>query len=134
MIKILIIDDEVAFTDLMRMNLEKTGEFEVRVENHSNLALRAAREFEPDIILLDIVMPGMDGGDVSARFREHPKLKDTPIIIISVLVANNETGDDAVAISGDQIIVAKPVRMEKLRKSIEFALAQKSGEGEAAQP
>ena len=134
MIKILIIDDEVAFTDLMRMNLEKTGEFEVRVENHSNLALRAAREFEPDIILLDIVMPGMDGGDVSARFREHPKLKDTPIIIISALVANNETGDDAVAISGDQIIVAKPVRMEKLRKSIEFALAQNSEEGEAAQP
>ena len=134
MIKILIIDDEVAFTDLMRMNLEKTGEFEVRVENHSNLALRAAREFEPDIILLDIVMPGMDGGDVSARFREHPKLKDTPIIIISALVANNETGDDVVAISGDQIIVAKPVRMEKLRKSIEFALAQNSEEGEAAQP
>ena len=127
MTKILIIDDEVAFTDLMRMNLEKAGEFEVRVENHSNLALRAAREFEPDVILLDIVMPGMDGGDLSARFREHPKLKDTPIIIISALVANNETSDDAVAMSGDQIIVAKPVRMEKLRKSIEFALESKSG-------
>ena len=127
MTKILIIDDEVGFTDLMRMNLEKAGEFEVRVENHSNLALRAAREFEPDVILLDIVMPGMDGGDLSARFREHPKLKDTPIIIISALVANNETSDDAVAMSGDQIIVAKPVRMEKLRKSIEFALESKSG-------
>ncbi len=126
--KILIIDDEVAFTDLMRMNLEKTGDFEVRVENHSNLALRAAREFEPDVILLDIVMPGMDGGDVSARFREHPNLKDTPIIIISALVANNETSDDAVAMSGDQIIVAKPVRMEKLRASIEFALKQAAGE------
>jgi len=131
MTKILIIDDEVAFTDLMRMNLEKTGEFEVHVENHSNLALRAAREFEPDVILLDIVMPGMDGGDLSARFREHPKLKDTPIIIISALVANNETADDAVAMSGDQIIVAKPVRMEKLRKSIEFALDSKNASGEA---
>lgn len=131
MTKILIIDDEVAFTDLMRMNLEKTGDFEVQVENHSNLALRAAREFEPDVILLDIVMPGMDGGDLSARFREHPKLKDTPIIIISALVANNETADDAVAMSGDQIIVAKPVRMEKLRKSIEFALESANGSGEA---
>lgn len=125
--KILIIDDEVAFTDLMRMNLEKTGEFRVKVENQSSLALRTAREFEPDVILLDIVMPGMDGGDLSARFREHPKLKDTPIIIISALVANNETADEAVAMSGDQIIVAKPVRMEKLRKSIEYALAGKSG-------
>ncbi|MGI9240402.1 MAG: response regulator, partial [Verrucomicrobiales bacterium] len=84
-----------------------------------------------DVILLDIVMPGMDGGDLSARFREHPKLKDTPIIIISALVANNETADDAVAMSGDQIIVAKPVRMEKLRKSIEFALESKNGSGEA---
>ena len=69
MTKILIIDDEVVFTDLMRMNLEKTGEFKVKVENESTLALRAAREFEPDVILLDIVMPGMDGGDLSARFR-----------------------------------------------------------------
>ena len=133
MTKILIIDDEVAFTDLMRMNLEKTGDFEVRVENQSSVALRAAREFGPDVILLDIVMPGMDGGDLSARFREHPKLKDIPIIIISALVANNETADDAVAMSGDQIIVAKPVRMEKLRKSIDFALAQNS-EGEEVQP
>jgi DNA-binding response OmpR family regulator len=127
MTKILIIDDEVAFTDLMRMNLEKTGNFDVRVENQSNLALRAAREFDPDVILLDIVMPGMDGGDLSARFKEHPKLKDTPVIIISALVANNETADDAVAMSGDQIIVAKPVRMEKLRKSIDFALASQTG-------
>lgn len=124
MTKILIIDDEVAFTDLMTMNLEKAGGFEVRVENHSNLAIRAAREFEPDVILLDIVMPGMDGGDLSARFREHPKLQNTPIIVISALVANDETEEDAVAVSGDQIIVAKPVRMEKLLKSIEFALAQ----------
>lgn len=127
MTKILIIDDEVAFTDLMRMNLEKTGDFDVRVENQSNLALRVAREFEPDVILLDIVMPGMDGGDLSARFKEHPKLKNIPVIIISALVANNETADDAVAMSGDQIIVAKPVRMEKLRKSIDFALASQAG-------
>ena len=125
--KILIIDDEVAFTDLMRMNLEKTGEFEIQVENNSASAMRVAKEFLPDVILLDIVMPGMDGGDLSARFKEHPQLKDTPVIIISALVANDETGEDAVAVSGDQIIVAKPVRIEKLRKSIEFALEQKQG-------
>jgi len=128
--KILIIDDEVAFTDLMRMNLEKTGDFEIEVVNHSNLALRTAREFEPDVILLDIVMPGMDGGDLSAKFKEHPKLKDTPVIIISALVANDETADDAVAMSGDQIIVAKPVRMEKLRASIEFAINQNTSSDE----
>ena len=121
--KLLIIDDETAFTDLLQMNLNRTGKFEVRVENNSNLALRTAREFEPDVILLDIVMPGLDGGDLSARFREHSTLKDTPIIIISALVTNDETSDDAVAMSGDQIIIAKPVRMQKLLNSIDAALA-----------
>ena len=52
--------------ELIKINLEKTGEFEVQNENDSTLALGTTRRFQPDAILLDVVMPGMDRGDVQA--------------------------------------------------------------------
>ena len=120
--RVLIIDDEAEFTRLLRMNLEKVGGFAVRVENSSENAMETAREFSPDVILLDIVMPGLDGGDLCVRFQADPKLQKVPVIIVSALVSNDETSQDAVAVSGDQIIVAKPVSMEKMLHSIEEAL------------
>ena len=52
--------------ELIKINLEKTGEFEVQNENDSTLALGTTRRFQPDAILLDVVMPGTDRGDVQA--------------------------------------------------------------------
>lgn len=52
--------------ELLKINLEKTGEFEVQNKNDSTLALGTTRRFQPDAILLDVVMPGMDRGDVQA--------------------------------------------------------------------
>ena len=84
--KVLAIDDEVGFTRLVKMNLEKGGEYEVRIENDSNQALDTALEFLPDVVLLDIVMPGLDGGDVAALFQNHEVLKDVPIIMMTALM------------------------------------------------
>ena len=78
--KILVIDDEVSFARMVKLNLEKTGGFEVRAENRAMFALAAAREFLPDLILLDVIMPGMDGGDVSKQIKRDRNLKNTPII------------------------------------------------------
>ena len=58
--KILLVDDEAGFTELLKMNLERAGGYEVRIENESTKALAAVRSFMPDAILLDVVMPGMD--------------------------------------------------------------------------
>ncbi|CAN5238136.1 N/A [soil metagenome] len=119
--RILLVDDEAEFTELLRMNLLRTGRFEVEVENDATNALAKAREFRPDIILLDIVMPGIDGGDVSSLLRDDPVLRSTPVIMVSALVSNDELNDDEVAQSGDKIILAKPVRMEKLLAAIDQA-------------
>jgi CheY-like chemotaxis protein len=120
--KILLIDDEAGFTQLLKMNLEKSGGFEVTIQNDSTQALATAREFGPDIILLDVVMPGMDGGDVQAQFQSDPMLRDVPIIMLTALVDSAELSDGAVAQSGSSVVLPKPVNLELLMKVIESTL------------
>ncbi|MCB1230716.1 MAG: response regulator [Verrucomicrobiae bacterium] len=116
--KVLVIDDEAGFTKLLKMNLEKTGEFEVRIENNSMKALSAAREFRPDVILLDVVMPGLDGGDVAAQFQDDPMLRKVPVIMLTALVSPGETSQDAVAQSGSLTVLPKPVNLDKLTQCL----------------
>lgn len=123
--RILIIDDEEEFTDLLRLNLGRTGRFEVSVVNDPTKALHTAQAFHPDVVLLDIVMPGIDGGDIASSFKSDPALKDVPIILVSALVSNRELEEDEVARSGDKIVLGKPVKLEKLVKAIEQSLAHK---------
>lgn len=119
--RILVVDDEVGFTKLLKMNLEKTGEYEVRVENESTKALNAVQEFLPDLVLLDIVMPGMDGGDVAAQLQDDPMLSNIPIIMMTALVSQEETSQDAVAQAGAMNVLPKPVNMDVLIRCIEEA-------------
>ena len=70
--RIFIVDDESGFTRLLKLTLEKTGGYLVKEENDGTNAWRAAREFKPDIIFLDIVMPKIDGGDVAQQIRSDP--------------------------------------------------------------
>ncbi len=116
--KVLVIDDEAGFTKLLKMNLEKSGEFEVRIENNSMKALAAAQEFQPDVILLDVVMPGLDGGDVAAQFQDDPQLRKVPVIMLTALVSPGETSQDAVAQSGSLTVLPKPVNMDKLTQCL----------------
>lgn len=88
----LVADDDIPLAESMKLNLEDTGNFEVRVETQSTAALATARDFQPEVILLDIVMPGLDGGDVTALLQADPLLCDVPIIIVTALVANSEAG------------------------------------------
>jgi CheY-like chemotaxis protein len=81
--RVLLVDDEKSFTNLLKLNLEDTGNYEVRVENWAEDALKAAREFKPDIVLLDIIMPRMPGGNVAMQLKEDPALKDTPVIFLT---------------------------------------------------
>lgn len=122
--RILIVDDDVALTQTMKINLEDTEVYEVRVENDSRQALASARDFLPDLILLDIVMPDLDGGDVSAQLSSDPLLSEVPVLIITALVANSETGLDAAISSGGQAMVAKPIQFDKLTEAIERRLVE----------
>jgi CheY-like chemotaxis protein len=81
--KIFIIDDEANFTKLLKSNLELTGEYEVRTENNGLFALAAAQEFKPDLVLLDIAMPNMDGYEIASDIRNDSALGDISIIFMT---------------------------------------------------
>jgi CheY-like chemotaxis protein len=114
--KILLVDDEVGFTELLKMNLERSGTYEVKIENDSTQAIAVARSFKPDAILLDIVMPGMDGGDVQAQLEKDPFLRKIPVIMLTALVDSSELSEGAVAQSGSVIVLPKPVDLPLLQR------------------
>ena len=120
--RILPVDDDRAFTKLVKMNLEATGNYEVREDNISATALSVARKFHPDLILLDIVMPGMDGGDVRAMLEGDPGLKDVPTVFLTALVNKSEVHRHRGHFA-DGDFLAKPVSVEELMDCIETHLA-----------
>ena len=113
--KILLVDDEAGFTQLLKMNLEKGGQYEVCIENDSTKAIAVARTFQPHAILLDVVMPGMDGGDVQAALQSDPMLSRIPVLMLTALVDSTELSEGAVAQAGSQLVLPKPVNLAALQ-------------------
>lgn len=132
--RILLVDDEAGFTRLVKFNLERTRKYEVKEVNQSTQAVQAAQIFDPDLILLDVVMPGMDGGDVVAELRKRPQLASIPVIMLTALVAKGELSRNAVAESGDLVMIGKPVDIVTLVHCIDEALyfhEDESGDSES---
>jgi CheY-like chemotaxis protein len=88
--RILVVDDLRPATQIIKIQLEKTGRYLVREENNPLLALAAAREFKPDLILLDVDMPGMDGGEVARQLQGDEQSKDVPVIFLTSLITKTE--------------------------------------------
>lgn len=80
--KILIIDDEPVVVTLLRNRVESRG-FEVEIATEGAAALEKAKAFRPDLILLDIAMPGMDGFEVCRRLKEAPGTRSIPVVIFT---------------------------------------------------
>jgi len=78
------------------------------MENNSRMALAAAEEFHPDLILLDVVMPGMDGGDLASRLEASPQLKGVPIVFLTAAATKQEASARGGRIGGLPFL-AKPV-------------------------
>jgi CheY-like chemotaxis protein len=120
--RILVVDDEPNLSGLVRLFLEKTQRFEVRVENRSALALSAAREFRPDMILLDVDMPGKDGGEVAREIQAEPALRGVPIVFFTSLISRAEAGERE-TVRGGMRFLAKPVNPKVLVETVDRVLA-----------
>jgi len=123
--KILIIDDEEQFTKIVKLNLEHTGKYEVRTENRGALGLAAAKEFKPDLILLDILMPDMEGSEVSAQFKNDKDTENIPFVFLTA-IAKKEEIEASQGVIGGHLFIAKPVSVKELTDCIEKILANRS--------
>lgn len=121
--RVLIVDDESGFTRLVKLTLERTGNYQVLEQNDGSKAWLTAREFRPDIVFLDVVMPKADGGEVAQQIRSDPLLSKVPVIFLTALVSQQESHHDF----GGFPFLAKPVGIETIRKTISAHL----GAGEA---
>jgi CheY-like chemotaxis protein len=125
--KILLIDDDVPFSISTKIALEDTGDYEVHIQNDSAAAIETARTVQPDLILLDVVMPGFDGGDIRTMLRDEPELAKIPVLIITAMLSSEDTGQSAFVESREQIMFSKPINLNKLMTEIEKYLPNPAG-------
>jgi CheY-like chemotaxis protein len=115
--RILIVDNDKDTTHLVKILVEKTGRYLVFEENHPTRAHQTARNFRPDLVFLDVVMPDRDGGEIAAQIRGDPELQNTPIIFLTALVTRAEA-NAGLHIDGHPFL-AKPINIQELIKTIE---------------
>jgi CheY-like chemotaxis protein len=111
--RILIVDDEPSITRLLKLNLEQTGDYEVATENVSQAALVAAERFQPDLMLLDVMMPGLDGGSLASQLQGSPKLKGVPIVFLTAAITREEVRKRQGVVGGLPFL-AKPVDLDEV--------------------
>ena len=118
--RILLVDDDVRLSQVLKTGLEVCG-YEVRSENDSSRVLQVVRAFKPDLIVLDIVMPGKGGGEVAQELNDQKDLEKIPVIFLTSLWSKND-----VARSREETVLAKPVSIVELTKCIEERLGTKA--------
>lgn len=119
--RILVVDDDPNATRIVRMGLERASRYEVYELNDPRQTLDVARRFQPDLILLDICMPGAEGVDVAFQIRSDPDFERTPVVFLSALVSEREAVSDG-SPAGAFHFVAKPPRLARLITCIESNL------------
>jgi DNA-binding response OmpR family regulator len=113
--KILLIDNDVILSNIVSYGLGMVG-YETRVENISSHSLLAVRAFMPDLILLDLVMPGMDGVAVTQQLREKEDICRIPIIYFTSMLSTEEAA--RLSEQGERFL-CKPASIDMLRQYIE---------------
>lgn len=116
--KVLIVDDERGFTRMVKLNLEAAGDYEVRIVNEPANTIHAALEFKPDVVLLDIIMPDIEGPDVVCQLKNTEGLKNVPVIFLTANITRQEVENQQGMIGGHAFL-AKPGTIKELIACIE---------------
>lgn len=110
-------------TTLLRLLFETATDYEVRAENASTQAFAAAEQFQPDLILLDVDMPVMDGGELASRFASSPGLRTVPVIFLTGSVTRAEVRSGGGLVGGLPFL-AKPVNAREVLGCVRTHLAK----------
>jgi DNA-binding response OmpR family regulator len=125
--KILVVDDEATLVEMMSFNLQRHG-YETITAHNGLDALSLAERETPDLIILDLMMPGLDGTAVTRRLKSDPKLSRIPVIM---LTAKSEETDVVVGLTlGADDYITKPFSMKILMARLNAALRRNEAAGE----
>jgi len=122
---ILVIDDEKDMSTLMRDILQIRGYSVIAADNGAD-GYNLARSGRPDLIILDVLMPDIDGGQVAEKLKETPETKDIPIVFLTALLSKDIEENNRNIVGGN-IMFAKPCDFDELTKQIEMLLAVSVG-------
>jgi DNA-binding response OmpR family regulator len=111
--KILVVDDDPKLSRLVATILDRVGGYDVFEENRPFAVLATARQFRPDLILLDVDMPGKDGGTISREMAGDVALSKVPVLFVTSLISSSESGTH----NGARYL-AKPVNPQLLLDTV----------------
>lgn len=117
--KILIVDDEQDILEIIQYNLRKAG-FETETADNGDEAIKKALSFSPDLILLDVMMPGKSGHQTIQAIRQHPQLDHTILIFLTAL-SDEKSEIEGLKLGADDYIT-KPIKMELLITRLKTSL------------
>ena len=110
--KVLLVDDDTELVELMTKVLEEDGRFEVRVAGNGFDAGMMVKEYQPDLIVLDVMLPDINGKEVCQRVRSDPSLEDVRILCISGMIEDDKIQE--LKLSGADDFLHKPFEIEAL--------------------
>ena len=119
--KILVIDDEEGFLKLVKLILERTGSYTVQTASDGVTGFAAMATFQPDLILLDVMLGGDDGAEIARQIEADETLKHVPIIFVTGLVTKEESAATGGFI-GQHTFLAKPISAQELIARVEESL------------
>lgn len=118
--KILVVDDSPEVAHIVQYRLEKQG-FQVLAAESGPQALEMASLHKPDLIILDIMMPEMDGTEVSRRLKKNPETQAIPVIFLTALKGSEDRFFDIP--HGPEIVLGKPLDPQELLNTINSLIA-----------
>ena len=123
-LKILIVDDEEIDLDLLEVILLKLGFQNIIKSKSGKEAIKLAEEHQPDLFFIDVMMPGMTGGDFRGLLKENPATKDSPVIFISGIISKDEEKELGGRLASGDLIIAKPFSKDRIAEAIDAALGK----------
>ena len=110
--RVLVVDDDAELVELMTKVLEEDGRFEVRIASNGFDAGMMVKEYRPDLIVLDVMLPDINGKEVCHRVRADPTLEDVRILCISGMIEEDKIQE--LRLSGADDFLHKPFDIEEL--------------------
>ena len=128
--RLLIIDDDKEYAETLLMNLERSGEFDVRAINYSPRSVSIGKIIQPDLILLDFIMPDHDGAEVLQHLSGQRRLGKVPVIMCTGLA---DIPDKESLPGNVKAIFRKPVKFGELLEKIRSLIAENEAAADASQ-